>query len=161
MESISNNKVVKSTHVKEFMIFSRDGKCIYHLDFEDNPIVNTVLDVNVNRKLENRHKMIAGLLFSLRNFMKDIPDKQKDYLKSFSTSQYKLHYNEFINGLKFVIISIPTKVEYNALLKDLFKKYYAPLISFKLSVDPYDKNAVISNKLFDELVISYLSKINF
>lgn len=158
---MESNKIIKSPFVKEFMIFSRDGKCIYHIDFEDLSINNKVLDVNVNKKLENRHKIIAGLLFSLKNFMKDIPEKQKDYLKSFSTSQYKLHFQEFINGIKFVIISIPTKVEYSGLLREMFKKYYTPLISYKLSVEPYDKNAIITNKLFDELVISYLSKVNF
>ena len=42
----------------------------------------------------------------MKSFVKTLsPTKNQDALRSFNTSNYKLHYIEFINGLRFIFIS--------------------------------------------------------
>lgn len=149
-----------NTRVKEFFIFNRDATCIYHIDLQENVVINKAVNVVTDKKLEFKYKDIYGLLFSMRNFMKKFSTNKesthRDNFKSFSTSQYKLHYLELINGLRLIILSSPTKADYSGFLKEIYKKYYCNLISSNLF---FDKNSYINNSLFNELLINYLNEI--
>ena len=142
-----------------------------HLDFQDestlfnNPdnvnndyvITNKAVDQISDKKLENRYKLIYGLLFSMRSFVKKVStNKETDTFRNFSTSEYKLHYIELINGLRFIILTNPTKSDYANNLKEIFKNYYFPLISSNMFAD---KDAFITNEIFIESVKNYLKTI--
>lgn len=147
----------KKPTVKEFFIFNRLGNCIYHLDLQDNSSSNKAFKMVTDKKLEHRYKLIYGLLFSMRSFVKKFSsNKETETFKNFSTSQYKLHIVEFLNGLRFVILSSPTSSDYGGFIKELFKNYYVTIISSNLFTD---KDAYINNSLFTELTLRYLREI--
>ena len=124
----------KYPKILEFLIFHRNGTCLCDLDnFEENNkvnITNKVFTSSANKENEHRYKLIYGMLFSMKSFVKTLsPIKTKDCLKSFSTSNYKLHYTEFLNGLRFIFITTPSTFELNEELRNIHGLFYTPLIS--------------------------------
>jgi hypothetical protein len=111
-----------------------------------------------DKNIENRYKLIFGLLFSMKSFVKNIsPNKNFDFFKSFLTSNYKIHYVEFLNGLRFVIISTPIKMDLSQTLKDIYAAFFVNFISKNILIN---KEEQINNELFIELVSSYLNSLN-
>ena len=163
-----NNKQNNNLLVKEFFIFNRNNTCLLHLDFlEINSIDNNsdgqfilqnkAVNQASDKKLENRYKLIYGLLFSMRTFVKKVSiNKDNEVFKNFSTSDYKLHYLELINGLRFILITTPTKASYINNLKEIFRFYYNPLISNNSFVD---KDAYITSDVFINSSVKYLKTL--
>ena len=152
----------KNTKVLEFLIFHRNGTCLCDLDnFEENSkinITNKVFTSSANKENEHRYKLLYGMLFSMKSFVKTLsPLKAKDSLKSFSTSNYKLHYTEFLNGLRFIFITTPSSMEFNEELRNIHKLFYTPLISKNIFNGQEEQ---IKNEVFLEKVYQYICKIN-
>ena len=155
----------KNTKVLEFLIFHRNGTCLCDLDnFDENNkmnITNKVFTASANKENEHRYKLIYGMLFSMKSFVKTLsPLKAKDYLKSFSTSNYKLYYTEFLNGLRFIFITTPTTpatMECNEELRNIHKYFYTPLISKNIFSEQEEQ---IKNELFLEKVYLYICRLN-
>jgi hypothetical protein len=161
--NISSNTLMKPDNnqtIYEFFIFNRSGVCVVHLDLLEDQlgVTNKALNLNIDRKNENRYKLIFGLLFSMKSFTKNIsPNKNFDFFKSFITSNYKLHFVEFLNGLRFVIISGPIKHDLSCYLKDIYSAFYVNFISKNVLVN---KDEPIKNEIFLELVTNFLNSIN-
>ena len=156
---MSNQKYPK---ILEFLIFHRNGTCLCDLDsFDENNkmnITNKVFTSSANKENEHRYKLIYGMLFSMKSFVKTLsPIKAKDYLKSFSTSNYKLHYTEFLNGLRFIFITTPSQFEYNEELKRIHQLFYTPLISKNIFSEQEEQ---IKNEVFLEKVYTYIFRLN-
>ena len=155
------NQNQKYPKILEFLIFHRNGTCLCDLDtFEENKksIMNKVFTSSANKENEHRYKLIYGMLFSMKSFVKTLsPIKAKDYLKNFSTSNYKLHYTEFLNGLRFIFISTPSNVELNEYLRKIHNLFYTPLISKNIFCEQEEQ---IKNEVFLEKVYSYICAIN-
>jgi hypothetical protein len=157
---MSNQIKSNSLQILEFFIFNRSGVCLLHLDFQEDQLVlsNKALNVMNDKNIENRYKLIFGLLFSMKSFVKNIsPNKNFDFFKSFLTSNYKIHYVEFLNGLRFVIISTPIKMDLSQTLKDIYAAFFVNFISKNILIN---KEEQINNELFIELVSSYLNSLN-
>ena len=155
------NQNQKYPKILEFLIFHRNGTCLCDLDgFEENKksITNKVFTSSANKENEHRYKLIYGMLFSMKSFVKTLsPIKTKDYLKNFSTSNYKLHYLEFLNGLRFIFISTPSNFDLSKYLKDIHKYFYTPLISKNIFSGQEEQ---IKNEVFLEKVYNYICAIN-
>ena len=152
----------KYPKILEFLIFHRNGTCLCDLDnFEENNkvnITNKVFTSSANKENEHRYKLIYGMLFSMKSFVKTLsPIKAKDCLKSFSTSNYKLHYTEFLNGLRFIFITTPSTFELNEELRNILVLFYTPLISKNIFSEQEEQ---IKNEVFLQKVYSYICKIN-
>ena len=94
----------------------------------------------------------------MKSFVKTLsPIKAKDYLKTFSTSNYKLHYTEFLNGLRFIFISTPSNNDLNDYLRKIHNLFYTPLISKNIFSEQEEQ---IKNELFLEKVYIYICKLN-
>jgi hypothetical protein len=150
----SNNKIL------EFFIFHRNGTCLCHLDnFEKNSnnYVNKAINITINKENEHRYKLIYGMLFSMKSFVKTLsPKKNDDSLKMFVTSNYKLHYIEFINGLRFLFLTTP-KVNYlGEELRNIHKLFYTNLISKNVFINLEEQ---IKNEIFIEKVSKYIENI--
>ena len=146
--------------ILEFFIFNRSGICLLHLDFQNdqNTITNKALESNKEKTNENRYKLIFGLLFSMKSFVKNIsPNRTVDFFKSFATSNYKLHYTEFLNGLRFVCITTVIKGDLTANLKEIFSAYYVNFVSKNILMN---KDEPFKNELFIELTYNYLNNLN-
>ncbi len=158
---MSNNRNENySLSILEFFMFNRDGVCLVHLDLQDNDnlYTNKALDTANDKANDNRYKLIYGLLFSMKSFVKNIsPNKTYDFFKSFITSSFKLHYQEFLNGVRFVILSNPVKVDLSHQLKDIYSAYYVNFISKNIMVD---KDKPINNEMLMELITIYLNNLN-
>ncbi len=162
---LSSNTIIKpdsgsNLTIYEFFLFNRSGVCLVHLDLQEdtNGAVNRVLNSDNDRKNENRYKLIFGVLFSMKSFTKNIsPNKSFDFFKSFITPSYKLHYVEFLNGLRFVLISAPIKQDLSIYLKDIYSAFYVNFISKNVLIN---KDEPIKNEIFLELVYNFLNNIN-
>lgn len=151
-----NQAAVPNGNINEFFIFTRSGTCVFHLDFTEKTVYNK--SSSIDKTAEHRYKLIFGLLFSMKSFVKNLsPVKQTDVFKNFVTINYKLHYVEFLNGLRFVLISAPLKTDFTTQLKEIFSIFYVNLITKNINVN---KEEVIKNEIFLEGVHSYLSSFN-
>jgi hypothetical protein len=146
--------------ILEFFIFNRNGVCLVHLDLQEDQLLvsNKALNVGNDKKNDNRYKLIFGLLFSMKSFVKNIsPNRNMDFFKSFVTSNFKLHYVEFLNGLRFIITSTPIKADLTQHIKDIYAAFYVNFISKNILIN---KEEPINNDLFMELVSNYLNSLN-
>ena len=148
--------------ILEFLIFHRNGTCLCDLDsFDENnqvTVTNKVFTSSANKENEHRYKLIYGMLFSMKSFVKTLsPTKNQDSLKSFNTSNYKLHYIEFINGLRFIFISTPANIDLGDELRNIHRLFYTPLISKNVFNSQEEQ---IKNEVFLEKVYNYISKLN-
>ena len=152
--------------ILEFLIFHRNGTCLCDLEKFDEAnkqnIINKVFTTSANKENEHRYKLLYGMLFSMKSFVKTLsPSKTRDYLRSFSTSNYKLHYSEFINGLRFIFITSPLNIPdsnfYTGELKNIHKNFYTPLISKNIF---FEQEEQIKNELFLEQVYMYICNLN-
>ena len=148
--------------ILEFLIFHRNGTCLCDLDsFDENnqvTVTNKVFTSSANKENEHRYKLIYGMLFSMKSFVKTLsPTKNQDSLKSFNTSNYKLHYIEFINGLRFIFISTPSNIDLGDELRNIHRLFYTPLISKNVFNSQEEQ---IKNEVFLEKVYNYISKLN-
>ena len=98
------------------------------------------------------------MLFSMKSFVKTLsPKKNDDSLKMFVTSNYKLHYIEFINGLRFLFLTTP-KVNYlGEELRNIHKLFYTNLISKNVFINLEEQ---IKNEIFIEKVSKYIENLN-
>jgi trafficking protein particle complex subunit 1 len=83
-----------------FYLFNRDGVCLYYEDWNR---------VRKPKSIPEEHKLIFGLLFSLKATVLAMSPKQAtEGLHCYTTATYKLNYFETMTGLKFVLITDPT-----------------------------------------------------
>lgn len=146
--------------ILEFFIYNRLGTCLAHIDLQEEQlvVVNKVLSKNSDKESENRYKLIYGLLFSMKSFIKNLsPNKSKDFLKSFNTISYKLHYIELLSGLRFVLLTTPIKMDLSVQLKEIYSAYYVNFISKNVFKN---KDEPINNEIFLELIYNYLNNLN-
>jgi hypothetical protein len=94
----------------------------------------------------------------MKSFVKNIsPNRNMDFFKSFVTSNFKLHYVEFLNGLRFIITSTAIKADLPQAIKDIYAAFYVNFISKNILIN---KEEPINNDLFMELVSNYLNSLN-
>jgi len=151
-----NNKIL------EFFIFHRNGTCLCHLDNFDknqNNYINKAINITANKENEHRYKLIYGMLFSMKSFVKTLsPKKNDDSLKMFVTSNYKLHYIEFINGLRFLFLTTPKLGYLGEELRNIHKFFYTNLISKNVFINLEEQ---IKNEIFIEKVSNYIENLNY
>jgi hypothetical protein len=154
-ESINTSGIVNTNMIQEFFIFSRAGVCLLHIDLQEEQFNLNNKAATLTKDKEDRYKLIFGLLFSMKSFVKNLSTrKNEDSLKSYATSAYKLHYLELLNGLRFVLLTKPMKQELTTLLKDIYSSLYVTFISKNIFTN---KDEPFKNEIFLELVYSYLS----
>ena len=151
--------------ILEFFIFHRNGTCLFHLDMQDKEnerdknIKNKALAPSTNKEAEHRYKLLYGMLFSMKSFVKTLSpkDKSEEKLKSLSTSKYTLHYAEYMNGLRFILMTSKTELSFIDKLNIIHKRYYTNLISKNIFVNLEDQ---IKNDHFLDEVYKYLDEYN-
>lgn len=152
----SNNK----KKIVEFFIFHRNSTCLLHLEPQEDKtlITNKAITYASNKENMHRYKLLFGMLFSMRAFIKQVsPQNMVEPLKSYSTSNYKVHYEEFLNGLRFIIITVPMKRDLGSEIRAIYKNFYTTLISKNIFTSTEDQ---IKNEVFIEIVNNYLVALN-
>ena len=144
----------------EFMIFHRNSTCLLHIEPNEdrNLVTNKAITASSNKENEHRYKLLFGLLFSMRSFVKQVsPPNCTDGLKSFSTPAYKVHYEEFLNGLRFVLITVPMKKDLGDEMRKIFENFYTTMISKNVFTNTDEQ---IKNEIFIDMVNNYLITLN-
>jgi hypothetical protein len=150
-----NNSIITANHIHEFFIFNRMGVCLLHIDLQEEQFNPNNKATSMTKEKEDRYKLIFGLLFSMKSFIKNLSTrKNEDSLKAYSTNSYKLHYLELLNGLRFLLLTKPMKQDLNNLLKEIYSSLYVTFISKNIFME---KDEPIKNEIFLELVYSYLN----
>jgi len=132
--------------IYEFMIFGRAGMLLYRADYSKSSAL----------VLEDRMKLISGLIWSLRSFAKICMPEDKRAIqefKSFKTDYYKMHYFEVPTGLKFVILTKKTNVELTPFLELLYASIYIPYVSRNVF---YKIGTEIKCLLFDQELTKFM-----
>jgi hypothetical protein len=71
---------------------------VLHIDLQDEQSGYFNKATSFTQDKEDRYKLIFSLLFSMKSFVKNLSSrKNEDFLKSYSTNSYKLHYLELLN----------------------------------------------------------------
>lgn len=107
--------------IHSFYIFDRHCNCIYHRQFSstNDGLVNSDNESDIA-------KLLFGVLYSLKNISSKLGDSDAkfNYLKSFSTSVFRIHYLETLTNLKFVLITDNMIDNLQSVLWELYSNYY-------------------------------------
>ncbi|RUS26301.1 hypothetical protein BC938DRAFT_470950 [Jimgerdemannia flammicorona] len=77
--------------------------------------------------IEEEAKLVYGVVFSLRNFVKKLGGSSDGFL-AYRTSTYKLHYYETPTGLKFVINTDPHTESLRPVLRQIYSQMYVEYV---------------------------------
>ncbi|KAJ8664106.1 hypothetical protein O0I10_000384 [Lichtheimia ornata] len=77
--------------------------------------------------IEEEAKLVYGVVFSLRNFVRKLSADQDEFI-SYRTSTYRLHYYETPTGLKFVMNSDANTESLRAVLKQIYVQLYVDFV---------------------------------
>ena len=162
MNSAPTTTLPQSTSVYEFLIFSKTGSCLYHLDFTGT--INFDKAHDKNGDVHQRQKLVFGLLWSIKSFsimvtiifpfiIFKLSTKPLQCFRNYSTAKYKFHIYELPTGLKLVLITSPLRPDQFETLQKLYQTLYVPLVSRNYFCTPNHK---IKCKLFQEKVSEFL-----
>merc|ERR1712188_302347 len=118
-------------------IFNREGTCLYYTDWGRT---------NTPENLEEEFKLVYGMLFSLKRFIKmNSPSPTADgTFHFFLTNTYRFHYFESLTGLKFCVLSDPAVID----LKDTLKALYTAFVECVIKNPLYTLNEPVKCSLF-------------
>jgi len=109
------------------------------------------------KKVEESQKLMFGLLFSTKAFVKQmnpipLSDMEKPQFSAITTQDYKIHYWESVSGLRFALTTDPNVAPVS------FDKFYELYVDEAMKNPLYTLNTAITHQSFanklDALVIS-------
>lgn len=118
--------------IYSFSIFDRHCNCIYNREFSSTD--NGTINKNNNT---DSSKLLFGVVYSLKNILSKLAGDSSiesqssisNFLKSFSTSQFRIHYYESLTNLKFIIITDNSIDNMQNILWELYSNFYVKHIS--------------------------------
>ncbi len=155
-------KIIKINMI-EFIIYDKVGECKFYY--------NATGEEKIEKEQE-RQKSMAGLIFSLISFSKELSknapveegEKDMDQIlalqarkefKSFTTGLYKTHLYDSPTGTKFVLVTSKTTKEYTALLKEIYCTLYVKLVCMNYLHKP---GSGITSEYFKERIKEIIQK---
>jgi hypothetical protein len=106
-------------------------------------------------RLEGDMKLMYGLIYSLKAFVKGIAPKENESFRSFNTSTYKLHFYESPTGFKFIFLSDPNAGDLDERLTDIYAKIFVPYVVSNPLYVPFEK---IDCHLFTDNLDKYVQQ---
>ncbi|KAJ3320617.1 Trafficking protein particle complex subunit 1 [Boothiomyces sp. JEL0866] len=136
-------------------IFDRHCNIVFYCKWNAKDVPGGSLYGDLNDKqLQEDAKLVYGVVFSLRNIISKLsPDKRGEPFLCFKTNQYKLHYMETANSLKFVLLTDPTNENGRAILSHIYASIYVEYVS-KNAMIPFD--TPFNNDLFRSNLQKYI-----
>ncbi|KAG7890075.1 hypothetical protein KL936_002749 [Ogataea polymorpha] len=124
----------------------------------------------------NTSKLLFGTLFSLRKIavslctpQAETPQEEEfnasnlnsfNSLQSFHTLNYKCHYYETMNGLRFVVVTHPAARNLQSSLVEIYHSIYLPaIVRNPLMPVEYREDEVISNERFIRAIDEYWTSL--
>ena len=134
-------------------LFDRHGTCLYHRDWTQDGTKQ-----GASRPLDDK-KMMFGLLFSLKSFVRALEPKEKgadgadgsaktgttSTFRSFRTSTYKLHYLESPTGIRVVLVTDPSAGDHGDTLRYIYRAIY---LEYAVKNPLYDVGAPVDCPFF-------------
>eukprot|EP00727_Mastigamoeba_balamuthi_P010354 m51a1_g5941 hypothetical protein (147) ;mRNA; r:119467-120023 len=107
-------------------VFNRKFSCVYYCEW-NRP------EPSDPEKLAARHKLISGMLYSLKQFCVKIAVEQdpndKTELHCYRTGAYKLHVYEAATGMRFVLMTDPQAPDMNGALCTLYQTDFVDYVA--------------------------------
>ncbi|CAG8440823.1 2162_t:CDS:2 [Ambispora leptoticha] len=117
--------------------------------FSDSRLIN----------LDEEAKLVYGVVFSLRNFVRKLSGSQDGFL-SYRTSHYKLHYYETPTGLKFVINTDPAVDKLRPVLRQIYTNFYVEyVVKNPLSPAEHPSGEGVNNEYFRAAVDKFVKSL--
>lgn len=154
--------------IYSFHIFDRHCNCIYNREFSNS-------DGGSINKLNNSDtsKLLFGMIYSLKNILTKLAgsggfdesgtrnENILNFLKSFSTNDFRIHYYESMTNLKFILISNSEIDNLQNILWELYSNYYVKHISFNYlsAVDFKSEDDKINNSSFISETDNFLKSL--
>lgn len=132
--------------IYSFYIFDRHCNCVYHRRFSqvDQGSVNTDNESDIA-------KLLFGVLYSLKNISSKLGDTESsfNYLKSFSSASFRVHFMETLTNFKFVLVTDHNIDNVQPVLWELYSNYYVNNIAMNpLSPVDFGPEQIITNQNF-------------
>ncbi|CAJ0751492.1 12271_t:CDS:10, partial [Entrophospora sp. SA101] len=106
--------------------------------------------------LDEEAKLVYGVIYSLRNFVKKLTGSQDGFL-SYRTSTYKLHYYETPTGLKFVINTDTNADSLRPVLRQIYVNFYVEyVVKNPLSPAEHPHGEGVNNEYFKAAVDKFI-----
>lgn len=156
-----------------FSIFDRHCNCIYNREYSQSD--NGSINKNNNTDIS---KLLFGIIYSLKNISSKLAGDSSNsnnndesneitnktftnFLKSFSTNQFRIHYYESMTNLKFILISDNSIDNLQNILWELYSNYYVKYISLNYlsPVDFKSENDKINDNLFINETDNFLKNL--
>lgn len=122
-------------------------------------------DVNTDNE-SDMAKLLFGVLYSLKNISSKLGDGSNpsssnfNYLKSFSTSTYRIHFMETLTNLKFVLITDNLIDDLQQILWELYSNYYLNNVTLNpLSPVDFKETEKITNRNFINQTDQFLQSL--
>lgn len=121
-------------------------------------------DVNTDNE-SDMAKLLFGVLYSLKNISSKLGDgsdssSNYNYLKSFSTSTFRIHFMETLSNLKFVLITDNLIDNLQQILWELYSNYFLNNVTLNpLSPVDFKETDKITNKNFINQTDQYLRSL--
>lgn len=128
--------------IYSFYIYDRHCQCIYHRQYNPHEDLNKANDSDIS-------KLLFGVLYSLKNLSSKLGDNESfNSLKSFSTTNFRIHYLETLSNFKFILISDNMIDNLQNILWELYSNYFRNNIVLN-PLSPIDfNNEIIDNVKF-------------
>ncbi|CAG8535707.1 9739_t:CDS:2 [Funneliformis mosseae] len=109
--------------------------------------------------IEEEAKLVYGVVFSLRNFVKKLSGSQDGFL-AYKTSNYKLHYYETPTGLKFVMNTDPGIDSLRQILRQIYTSFYVEyVVKNPLSPTEHLGGEGVNNEYFKAAVDKFVKTL--
>lgn len=86
--------------IYSFYIYDRHCNCVYSREYVPGHELGTV---NKNND-SDAAKLLFGMVYSLKSLAQKLSDSD-NYLRSFSTGHYRVHFLESLSNFKFLLVS--------------------------------------------------------
>lgn len=132
-----------------FFLFNRHGQCVYYRDWQKKE--------RSAKKIEESQKLMFGLLFSTKAFVKQmnpiaLGEMEKPQFSAITTQDYKIHHWESVSGLRFALTTDPNVGSVS------FEKFYELYVDEAMKNPLYTLNTPITHQGFttkiDALLVS-------
>lgn len=147
--------------IHSFFIFDRHCSCIYSREYSHTSATDAG-QINKNNDSDSS-KLLFGLLYSLKNISSKLNMSSADsanFLRSFSTANFRIHYYESLTNLKFILISDTDTDTLQTVLHELYANYYLNTVSMNfLSPVDFKEGERISNSSFITETDTYLRSL--
>jgi hypothetical protein len=156
-QSAHSKKEIDAPRLHYFLLFDREGKCLFSKTWGGNHSTINNNNVSNNTVPDERAKLVYGCLFSLKQLVPSLtsPDVPiiEEGIRSLSTRTFTLHSYETPTGLRLALCTDVANVKKQHEAQLLLQMIYSDLVVDLIVHDPsYIPGSIITSQLFAQVL---------